>query len=126
MFRNTIRSISLLVLLLAVSENSLADVPESQAPEVDYLIRSLKTSGCEMIRNGKSYDGEAAAAHVRLKYDYFRDEIFSTQEFIERAATRSTMSGKAYMVDCPGEEPIPSADWLQNKLKAYRKKQDRL
>ena len=120
MFRNKIRTTSLLVLLLTVSEAPLADVPESQVPEVEYLIRSLETSDCEMIRNGKSYDGEAAAAHVKRKYDHFRHRITSTPEFIELSATRSTMSGKKYMVECPGEKPIPSADWLREKLSAYR------
>jgi hypothetical protein len=120
MFLKSASSVLCLAVLLTASPVSVADVPESQRAEVDYLIRSLKTSECRMIRNGRLYDGEEAAAHVQHKYDYYREKISSTRQFIELAATKSTMSGKVYMVECAGENPVPSADWLQEKLRIYR------
>ena len=102
------------------STASLADVPESQALEIDYLISYLQSSDCQMIRNGKAYSGEDGAKHVRRKYDHFRDKISSTEEFIGYSATKSTMSGSRYEVQCPGEEPVPSSDWLLDELEAYR------
>ena len=97
-----------------------ADVPSGQADEVQHLITYLETSDCNMVRNGKSYDGKDGARHVRRKYDHFRDEISSTEEFIAYSATKSLMSSKPYQVQCPGEEPVPSADWLLEELKAFR------
>jgi hypothetical protein len=109
-----------LLLLLASSTASLADVPESQALEIDYLISYLQTSDCQMIRNGKAYSGEDGAKHVRRKYDHFRDKISSTEEFIGYAATESTMSGRLYEVQCPGEAPVSSSAWLLKELEVYR------
>ena len=73
-----------------------------------------------MIRNGGSHEGAEAAKHVRRKYNYFRDDIGSTEEFIELSATKSTMSSKSYEVHCPGEPPMNSADWLLAELEVYR------
>jgi hypothetical protein len=97
-----------------------ADVPETQQAEVDYLLNTLETSDCQMIRNGKSHSGAEGAKHARRKYNYFRDAISSTEEFIEYSASRSTMSGKPYRIECPGEEPVTSQDWLLARLSEYR------
>jgi hypothetical protein len=97
-----------------------ADVPKAQRGEVDHLLQYLRDSDCRMIRNGKAHDGAEAAQHVQRKYDHFRDEIGSTEEFIELSASRSTMSGKPYQVQCPGEPEQASRDWLLQELDSYR------
>ncbi len=106
--------------LLVVSLSALADVPPEQQAEVDHLFATLETSDCVMIRNGKAHDGREAARHVRRKYEHYRDEIASTEDFIAYSATRSLISGRAYQVQCPGEDPQPSADWLLAELANYR------
>jgi len=109
------------VLLLFVSSTaSLADVSDSQALEIDYLISYLQNSDCQMIRNGKTHSGEDGARHVRRKYDHFRNKISSTEEFIDYSATKSTMSGRLYEVQCPGAEPVLSSEWLLDRLEVYR------
>ena len=115
---NLLRVFLATILLVALPLH--ADVPSAQTDEVQHLITYLETSDCNMIRNGKSYDGEDGAKHVRRKYDHFRDEISSTEEFIAYSATKSLMSSKPYQVQCPGEEAVPSADWLLEELKAFR------
>jgi ATP-dependent DNA helicase Rep len=110
----------LLAVLLGFSPAPRADVEGEQADEVRHLIEYLATSNCEMVRNGKSYSGEKGADHVQRKYDYFRDDISSTEEFIELSATKSTISGRKYEVRCPGQPPKASADWLSRELQDYR------
>lgn len=114
-FSNTLAVLS----CLAATQLS-ADVPPGQKQEVEHLISYLETSSCLMIRNGGSHEGAEAAKHVRRKYNYFRDDISSTEEFIELSATKSTMSSKPYEVHCPGEPPMNSADWLLAELEVYR------
>lgn len=97
-----------------------ADVPDAQRREVEHLINYLKVSTCQMVRNGKAYDGDDGAKHVRRKYNHFQDQISNTEQFIEYAATKSTMSGKLYEVNCPGQDPTPSRDWLLQELKTFR------
>jgi len=113
-----IRVAALVPLLFCLAAG--ADVPPEQQAEVEHLVATLANSECVMIRNGKAHDGEEAADHVRRKYEHFRDEIDSTEDFIAYSATRSLISGRAYQVQCPGEDPQPSADWLLAELEAYR------
>lgn len=90
--------------------------------EIAGLIAALGASGCEFQRNGSWHDAAAARAHLQRKYDYLRKrDLAPTAElFIERAATRSSMSGKAYRVRCPGRAEQPAADWFLQRLRASR------
>jgi len=97
-----------------------ADVPESQRAEVEHLLEYVRLSGCTFIRNGREYDGERAHRHVMRKYNYFRDEIDSTERFIELAATESTMSGRPYQIAC-AETARPSKDVLLEELGRFRR-----
>ena len=74
-----------------------------------------------MERNGSRHDAQEAVEHIQKKYDYNRDDIKTTEDFIEWSASRSSLSGRAYKVHCPGEEVRPTADWLKEELKRYRK-----
>ena len=113
--------IGFLVASLAVlALEARADVPKEQEAEVQHLLNYLASSECSMLRNGKAHEGEEAVKHVQRKYDHYRDQIASTEEFIERSATRSLISGKAYQVACPGSEEVPSGEWLNAELERYR------
>lgn len=113
---------TVLLLLTLVAGEGRADVPVSQKPEVQHLLAYLKNSGCEMERNGSKHDAQEAVEHIQKKYDYYRDDIKTTEDFIERSASRSSLSGRAYKVLCPGEEVRLTSDWLKEELKRYRKK----
>jgi hypothetical protein len=106
--------------LAGVYALALADVPAEQRGEVEHLLKFLRGSDCRMTRNGKAHNGEEAARYVQRKYDHFRNEISSTEDFIELAASQSTISGKSYQVQCPGEPNRPSRDWLLQELGAFR------
>ena len=115
-----------LVLTVALSAGAcgpaLADVSDAQREEVAHLLEFLRTTPCTVERNGKKHDGENAYSHVQKKYNYFRDDIETTEEFIEYSATKSTMSGKYYRVLCEGQAPVRTQDWLLRELDGYRKK----
>lgn len=98
----------------------LADVPSQQSKEVNHLISFVKNSNCILNRNGTDYTGTESVKHIKLKYDYFRDDIKNTEDFIKYSATKSTMSGKYYMVSCPGKQPVQTKAWLLEDLKEYR------
>ncbi|KPJ91224.1 MAG: hypothetical protein AMJ55_12230, partial [Gammaproteobacteria bacterium SG8_15] len=79
----------------------------------------VETSNCTFIRNGSAHSGPDAKEHIVKKYNYFKDRISSAEQFIEYAATKSTMSGKKYKVRCDGKEYL-TAQWLNDELKHYR------
>ena len=112
----------------AVIALSLAPAVVSAAPtakaqhEIDALIAGLGSSGCEFERNGSWHDAKAARAHLQKKYDYLRkrDMADTAELFIERAASKSSMSGKAYRVRCPGKAAEPSERWFRQRLQTWR------
>ena len=95
------------------------DVPA----EIDYLLNAVGGSGCVFIRNGKRHDAEDAEDHLRMKYRRGKRYAPTTEAFIERLASKSSMSKKLYHIDCPGEDIVPSGDWLSQKLIEYREVQ---
>jgi len=90
--------------------------------EVDYLLQDVGTSGCEFYRNGSWYDGRRAQAHLLSKYEYLvaRNLIGSAEDFIDKAATKSSLSGQAYKIRCPGHAVVESNQWLRDALARYR------
>lgn len=110
----------ILITLLFLCASVKADVPEEQVKEVQHLLTFVKNSGCVINRNGTDHPAEKGLGHIESKYDYFRDDIDSTEKFIELSATKSTMSGDYYKVSCPGKKTIRTQDWLMEELKRYR------
>ena len=109
-----------LTVFIFVTNTVYADVPDEQVVEVNYLLDFVKNSGCIINRNGTEHHAAKGISHIEKKYDYFRDDITSTEDFIKYSATKSTMSGDYYMVSCPGEKTIRTQDWLMSELKRFR------
>ena len=97
-----------------------AALPAAQQAEIDHLLKFVRQSTCKLERNGKYYDGVAAAAHMQKKFGYFREDIHTTEQFIELSATRSTLSGRYYMVRCGNGDRVRTRDWLLQELGHYR------
>ena len=109
--------------LLLLSSLTVQAAPSAQAQrEIRYLMDALSQSQCQFQRNGRWYGREEARAHLQRKYDYLlkRDQVDTAEQFIERAASRSSMSGKAYRVRCPGQPEVAAANWFGRRLKALR------
>ncbi|WP_313914472.1 DUF5329 domain-containing protein [Tahibacter sp.] len=94
--------------------------------EIDALLAALSDSGCRFDRNGDWHEAAEARAHLQRKLDHLlkRDAIGTAEEFIERAASRSSISGDAYQVKCGGDAPVASRDWLSGRLAELRKAHD--
>jgi hypothetical protein len=97
----------------------------SSNPEIEYLLAYVADSGCVFHRNGEDHDAADAADHLRLKYSRGRRYADSTEHFIDRLASKSSWSGKAYSVTC-GDKTEASGDWLHRALADYRQEQPRL
>jgi hypothetical protein len=97
--------------------------PDRAAQEIAWLLDTVGHSQCQFNRNGSWYDAAKAREHLQEKYDYLKDRKLAptAEAFIERAATSSSMSGKAYQLRCPGAAPVDSASWLKEQLARYRK-----
>lgn len=111
------------ILLLALPGLALAAAPAPVTQqEIGHLFGYLKTSGCEFNRNGSWHTGEEAVAHLNKKYDYLarRGLVTTAEDFIERAASQSSMSGKPYLVKCGASPQAHSGAWFRAELAKYR------
>ena len=109
------------LILLLVAATAAADDPAAEA-EIEYLIEAIGDSGCVFIRNGSRHPAADAEDHIRMKYKRARRYASTAELFIERLASKSSMSKKPYLMECPGAEPVPSGDWLRARLDEYREK----
>lgn len=96
--------------------------------EINYLKSYIQTSPCQFNRNGNLHTAPEALLHIEKKYQYYKDEITSAEMFIEKSASKSTLSGKSYSVICPakgglqghGKQTLTSKTWLLRALSDYR------
>ena len=114
----------LLAMLLAVLvlPAALAEPDEVARTEIAHLLNYLETSGCQFQRNGSWYAPARAASHLNQKYEYLlkKDLATTAEQFIERAATESSASGKPSSVKCGDAAAVPSAEWLRAELQRFR------
>jgi hypothetical protein len=109
-----------ILVLVLFSGSVTASVSPATQLEIEHLLNFIRNSSCIIDRNGKTYAGVKAISHIEKKYAYFEDEIETTEDFIELSASKSTMSGKYYMVSCGDEEQIRTREWLMQELKGLR------
>jgi hypothetical protein len=117
------RFLNRLVLVAALmSIAALAAQPEAAKAEVEQLLARLAGSGCQFQRNGTWHGAAEARAHLEKKYRYLQEKrpASTPEDFIALAASKSSTSGKPYLVKCPGQREVPSADWMAAQLKQLR------
>jgi hypothetical protein len=105
-----------------VSASAAAPLPPAARVEIDGLMNRLEASGCEFQRNGSWHTAVEARAHLlgKLKYLEERGAVKSAEQFIELAASTSSMSGEPYLVRCANSAPVASRTWMRSQLQALR------
>jgi hypothetical protein len=113
-----------LLLLLFAFLHAPVRAADSLATEVNRLLAAVEGSGCTFVRNGSDHSSAAAAAHMREKFDYFRDQIRTPEDFIRLCCTKSETTGRPYLIRCGNTMPIPATDWLTRELARKRQGAD--
>ncbi|KAF1015495.1 MAG: hypothetical protein GAK31_00969 [Stenotrophomonas maltophilia] len=122
MFRRNVLAVALLMAPLAPAAQA-APGPQARQ-EIAQLMGSLDGSDCRFQRNGRWHDAPEARAHLQRKYDYLlkKDKVDSAEQFIERAASQSSLSGTPYRIQCPGQPEQTAARWFSARLQALRQR----
>ena len=111
-------------LCLAAFATASATPSASEDKLIQGLIQRVE-SHREMVflRNGEAHSATEAAKHLREKYDYFKDEIVTAEDFIRRCATRSEMTKAAYKIRLKADGAARNAsDFMHDELKALRQR----
>lgn len=102
-----------------LSASSVLGVEPTVEMEIGLLLEKVADSGCDFERNGSLHSSTDAASHLALKYERGERYVNTTEDFISRLASKSSWSGKPYLVICEGER-TPSGDWLGELLVEVR------
>jgi len=122
MYRHLKHFVSLTVLTTLIQSAAVATATDEMLLQsINHLLTYVEESNCVFIRNGKEYTSKEAARHMKSKYDSSRISIRTPEEFIEKAGSKSIISGQRYWVQCADHSPIPTAEWLAQELINYRK-----
>ena len=57
---------------------------------------------------------------VRAKYEHFKGQIKTPEDFIRLAATKSLLTGQPYLVRTRDGQEMPLSTWLSNALLEHR------
>jgi len=108
------------VFLACIALASSATAEESLDQTINYLINHVRTSKLTFVRNGTTHSGAEAADHIKAKYDHFKKEIKTPEDFIRLSASKSLLTGKPYLVKVSESKEMHLDEWLTDALKDYR------
>lgn len=111
-----------LAAVLAVLVSSLtlaADEPaKTEAQKIERLIEHVgKLGKAKFVRNDVEYDAAAAEKFLRAKWKSMGTDIKTAAEFIEKIATKSSTTGKPYLIRFPDGKERNSGEYLAEQLK---------
>jgi hypothetical protein len=116
------QSISLRVFILLFNCNvSPLGADESLEHTIDFLFHRIETADAGFIRNGQTHTPQEAVAHVRAKYEHFKDQIKTPEDFIRLAATKSLVTGQPYLIRPRQRNDMRLSAWLRYELRHYQK-----
>jgi uncharacterized protein DUF5329 len=117
-----VRRILAAVVLVCCGGTAFSAIGADAKQEIAGLIDAIGRSGCEFERNGSWHDAGEAQGHLQRKYAWLRKRHLAntTEQFIDRAASRSSVSGKPYHVRCAGKPVVDSATWFGGILRGFR------
>ena len=118
LFRTTLFAL----LLAAVAALAPATPSASEQKLIDTLIlRVSNMKTMTFMRNGDEHNAADAAKHMQAKFDHFKDEIVTAEDFIDRCASRSEMTGTPYQVKMPNGAVRDAKEFLTAELRTLRK-----
>ena len=92
--------------------------PPHELSRIERLIAFVESQkDMKFIRNGSEYDCNDAARFLRGKMEAMGAEVTTAREFIERIASKSSMSGRPYHVKFADGRMMTAADFLGAELK---------
>ncbi|MBF5007753.1 DUF5329 family protein [Diaphorobacter sp. NR2-3-3-1] len=90
----------------------------SEEARVQAMLALLeKRSDLVFIRNGESHSAVDAVAHLKLKLSRTRNRLDSAEQFVDKVASSSSMSGAPYLIQQSGKPSEPAKPFLQQLLK---------
>ena len=113
-----------IVVLLSISVESIC-AAESLDESIKYLLDYIAKSDATFIRNGQAHTPQEAVNHIKAKYEHFKNEIKTPEDFIRLSASKSLLTGQPYLVQTSDGKQRRLDEWLAGALKEHQKESGR-
>jgi Family of unknown function (DUF5329) len=89
--------------------------------EIESLLHYVGAmDGASFIRNGEVHTPKEAEDHLRLKWTKQKSQIVTAEDFIRLCGTKSSMSGKPYIIRFKDGHEEEAASVLSKQLQVIR------
>jgi len=96
---------------------SWAGTSATEKQKIEALIAKVEgLQNARFIRNGSHYDAKSAAKFLRGKWSANEKEISTAKDFIAKAGTGSSTSGKPYLIRFKHGRETACAEYLKAEL----------
>jgi uncharacterized protein DUF5329 len=114
----------ILTLLLMLVAMPLFGGWDEEKSRIDYLLQQIRQVDGVFIRNGTAHQPADAVAHLEMKLKRATDSWFAPDReewtadmFIEKLASKSSLTGTLYRIQFNDGRSVIAGDWLTNRLK---------
>ena len=106
--------------LVKVQQSDQPRPTRHHSEEIEFLLNRIGESENAFRYSRWTRSATTFELKLRMKFKLYRNSISTTEEFIEKVATRSMNGKKYYVVKTPSGEEIELADWLNRELRLLR------
>lgn len=107
-----------LLILGTTSFVQAQEKPTTEKQKIEALIKHVESmKDAKFVRNDKEYDAQTAAKFLRGKWEANEADIKTAKDFIEKAASVSSTTGKPYLIRFKDGKEMKSGEYLQTQLK---------
>lgn len=105
--------------LIALTLSAHAAISAHERARIESLIAAVeKLQDAVFVRNGKAYNPATAAKFLRAKWDDRAKDVLTAEDFIDKIATRSSTTGRAYLVRYKDGREVATAVFFRAVLAA--------
>lgn len=92
------------VVALLLTLPARAKLNAHEEARINAMLNALaQKKDLTFVRNGDAHNCEEAVSHLRLKLGNTRNRIDTAEQFIDKVASSSSITGKPYIVKIPGK-----------------------
>jgi len=92
----------LIILTICISNATICQTKKAKLTEkekIEALIKSVeKLENAKFYRNGSLYNAVDAGKHLRMKVSKAGNRVKTAQDFIEKIASKSSLTGENYKI----------------------------
>ena len=90
----------------------------TETEKIEALLQKVEgLKDAVFIRNGSGHDAKTAAKFLRGKWENMGKDIKTAAEFIEKIASKSSTTGKPYVIRFTDGHEVQCGDFLKAELK---------